>query len=189
VTKGVDEPYRMFTSRAEYRLLLRYDNADVRLRPLGRRLGLVDDDAWARFERKRREAGDLRRFLAMTRSSGATLEKRLSRPGVSIGDVVRDYPDLSSYCAEALALVETDIKYAGYIVRQEAAVERMKKSEAQRIPRGIDYDAMGALRFESREKLKLHRPSTIGQATRIPGVNPADVSILLIHLKRGAPIE
>lgn len=189
VTKGVDEPYRMFTSRAEYRLLLRYDNADVRLTPLGRRLGLVGDDAWARFEKKRREVAEIRRFLAETFQNGATLEKRLSRPGVSIGEIAREYPELSRCGAEALALAETDVKYAGYIDRQAAAVERMKKNEAQRIPRDIDYDAMGELRFESREKLKLRRPETIGRATRIPGVNPADVSILMMYLKRGAPVK
>jgi len=184
VTKGVDEPYRMFTSRSEYRLLLRYDNADMRLTPLGRRLGLVDDEAWARFKKKRREVGEIRRFLAETFGGGITLEKRLSRPEVTISEIAREYPELSRFGADALSLAETDVKYAGYIARQEAAVERMKRNESQRIPPDMDYDAIGELRFESREKLKLHRPSTIGQATRIPGVNPADVSILMMYLKK-----
>jgi len=188
VTKGVDEPYRMFTSRAEYRLLLRYDNADMRLAPLGRRLGLVGDDAWARFEKKRREVGEIRRFLAETSAAGATLEKRLSRPEVAIGDIAREYPELSRFGAGALSLAETDVKYAGYIARQEAAVERMKRNESKRIPPDMDYDGIGELRFESREKLKLHRPSTIGQATRIPGVNPADISILMMYLKKAGAV-
>jgi tRNA uridine 5-carboxymethylaminomethyl modification enzyme len=188
VTKGVDEPYRMFTSRAEFRLLLRYDNADVRLTPLGRRLGLVNDEAWARFEEKRRQISQVRRFLEETRRDGAPLERFLARPQVRIDELTNDYPELGRFSKEALEAAETDVKYAGYIERQRVQVERMRRQEGQRIPRDIDYDAVAQLRFESREKLKLHRPETIGQASRIPGVNPADISILMMYLNSRAAV-
>lgn len=189
VTKGVDEPYRMFTSRAEYRLLLRYDNADMRLRPLGRRLGLVDDDTWADFQEKRAQVEDIGKFLAGTSASGVTLGRRLARPGVSIDEMSREFPELARYRRDALRQAAGDVKYAGYIARQEINVERMKRHENMSLPRGIDYEAIGELRFEAREKLKNHMPATIAQASRIPGVNPADISILMMYLKKGMPLK
>ncbi len=186
VTKGVDEPYRMFTSRAEYRLLLRYDNADMRLTPTGRRLGLVDDQRWEDFQEKRRHVGEVREFLRETRAGGVSLEQRLSRPRVGIGEMAAEYGELRAMREDALAVAEVDVKYAGYIARQEGTIERMRKQEGRRLPRGIDYDAMKEIRYEAREKLKVHMPDTVGQASRIPGVNPADVGVLVMYLKKRA---
>jgi tRNA uridine 5-carboxymethylaminomethyl modification enzyme len=108
---------------------------------------------------------------------------------VTVESIVADFPELGRYRRDALGLVEADVKYSGYIARQEATIEKMRRNETLRIPRDADYDAMGELRFESREKLKSHRPETIGQASRIPGVNPADVTILVMYLKRGVPVK
>jgi tRNA uridine 5-carboxymethylaminomethyl modification enzyme len=189
VTKGVDEPYRMFTSRAEYRLLLRHDNADRRLTPLARKLGLVDDAVWGRFTAKCDEIKAIREFLAATHRAGESLEQFVKRPEVEIGEVAKEYPELRRYGKSALDAAATDIKYAGYIAREEVKVEKMRKSESERLPGNTDYDAMKELRFEAQEKLKLHRPVTLGQASRIPGVNPADITILMLYLRRGVPVS
>ncbi len=189
VTKGIDEPYRMFTSRAEYRLLLRYDNADERLTPLGRQLGIVSAEAWRRFEEKTEQKRLISAFLSSTSPEGLSLTQRLKRPEMTIDQLAREYAELKAFSKDALMCVETDIKYSGYITREEAKVQKMRKHEGQRFPGNADYDALAELRFEAREKLKLHRPETIGQASRIPGVNPADISILMMYLKKGVPLE
>jgi len=188
VTKGIDEPYRMFTSRAEYRLLLRSDNADQRLMPLGRRLGLVDDAAWERFEAKRGAIAEIRRTLAEMIAGGESLEQRLKRPEIEMTALVAEFGALRAFPANALEEAEIEVKYAGYIAREETKAERMRRDENKRLPAGIDYDAIGELRFEAREKLKVHRPETLAQASRIPGVNPADVSILMMYLRKGMPL-
>lgn len=187
VTKGVDEPYRMFTSRAEYRLLLRHDNADRRLTPIGRRLGIIDDEVWKKFTAKSDEIRAIREFLSSVRRGGETLEQYVKRPEVEIAEVAKEYPDLGRHCKSALDAAATDIKYAGYIAREVVKVEKMQKSESERLPVNADYGAMKELRFEAQEKLKLHRPTTLGQASRIPGVNPADITILMLYMRRGMP--
>ncbi|MEI2417048.1 tRNA uridine-5-carboxymethylaminomethyl(34) synthesis enzyme MnmG [Orrella sp. JC864] len=210
VTRGVTEPYRMFTSRAEYRLSLREDNADLRLTETGRKLGLVDDVRWDAFNRKRdRIEAEVQRLRATwvhprhytqeaaTALLGKPIEREyslsdlLARPGVSYAELMRA-PDGHGNLLAGPGLpegpeaeqVEVQIKYAGYIARQQDEVQKHVRQESQPIPADIDYDAVTSLSFEVRQKLKAARPETIGQAARISGVTPAAVSLLLIHLKR-----
>ena len=211
VTRGVTEPYRMFTSRAEYRLSLREDNADLRLTEIGRKLGLVDDARWDAFSRKRDAVAaeverlkstwvNPRNFPAETAEPllGKAIEREyslsdlLKRPAVSYAALMRARNADGSLLAgpgvtddDILAeQVEIQVKYAGYIARQQDEVQKHLAHEQQRIPADIDYDAVSSLSFEVRQKLKTHRPETIGQAARISGVTPAAISLLLIHLKR-----
>jgi len=204
ITRGTAEPYRMFTSRAEYRLLLREDNADLRLTEAGRRLGLVDDHRWQLFEQKREAvetekqrlqtttmapekvpAEEFVRVLGKPLSRAAKLDELLSRPEVSYeqlmtlpgaGDAVSD-PKVAEQ-------VEIQIKYAGYIDRQQEEIARHRKHEETSIPETLDYTDVRGLSFEVSEKLRQSRPTTIGQASRIPGMTPAAVSLLLVHLKK-----
>jgi len=204
VTRGTREPYRMFTSRAEYRLLLREDNADLRLTPKGRELGLVDDTRWARFERKResieREQERLRaawiRPVDLSEAKavellGAPLSREvrvgdlLSRPNLCYRELMR-LPGLGPGVddPQVAQQLEVQAKYAGYIKRQRAEIERQQKNEACKLPDDFDYHEVRGLSSEVREKFLKHRPASLGQAARIPGVTPAAVSLLLIHLKR-----
>jgi tRNA uridine 5-carboxymethylaminomethyl modification enzyme len=186
VTRGVSEPYRMFTSRAEYRLMLREDNADLRLTEVGRRLGLVDDARWDAFNRKRdavvREQERLKSTYVSTGfQKRHSLFELLRRPDVTYASLVEE-PSVDSVVAEQ---VEIQAKYEGYIERQREEVERRGKLEALTLPTGIDYRAVRGLSTEVQQKLDRHRPQTIGQASRISGVTPAAISLLLVHLKRG----
>ena len=185
VTKGVDEPYRMFTSRAEFRLLLRQDNADRRLTPIGERIGLASS------ERVRRHAdyeADLARGLAMVaklRHQGPTLAEWLRRPEMTIESVRALSPELSelSLPPRVWAQLEIEVKYAGYIERQEKEVDRQIKTQAVRIPETFDFRAAPQLRAEAREKLSRVRPRDLGQASRISGITPADLAVLLMYIK------
>jgi tRNA uridine 5-carboxymethylaminomethyl modification enzyme len=186
VTRGVDEPYRMFTSRAEYRLMLRHDNADLRLTELGRAVGLVDDVRWRRFEERRSALERLRARLEDTRAAGASLFQALGRPDAKWSDVLALDLSLSEagFDPAVVEQVTVDAKYAGYIGRQGAQVERFRRLEEKRIPADIDYRTIRQLRAEAREKLERVRPHSLGQAGRISGISPSDIATLLIHLKR-----
>jgi tRNA uridine 5-carboxymethylaminomethyl modification enzyme len=189
VTRGVDEPYRMFTSRAEYRLMLRHDNADLRLTPLGRRVGLVDDPRWARFESRRQAIGDLRDRLGQVRVGGATLFQRLRRPETKWIDLLALHPQLeeAGLPSDVIDQVTIEAKYDGYIGRQLEEVERFRRLEEKRIPSDLDYQAIPQLRAEAREKFERVRPLSVGQAARISGISPSDIATLLIQLKRREP--
>jgi len=183
VTCGVDEPYRMFTSRAEYRLLLRQDNADRRLTPLGRELGLVDADRFRRWEEKQEAITRVTQVLHTQRIDGVTLAKYLQRPEVSWEAIVARQPELAGVSQEVAEQVEYDIKYAGYVLRQEQQVARQKRLADKRIPDNFDYAAISHLRTEARQKLQRVQPVDLAQASRISGVTPADLALLLAHLE------
>ena len=202
ITRGTAEPYRMFTSRAEYRLLLREDNADLRLTPIGRELGLVDDARWAAFEAKReaiaREQQRLRDIWARpaeVQNAEALLggpllreyrlEELLRRPDVSYTTLFELLPGLEAVADPQVAeQVEVQLKYAGYIERQRDEIERQLRNEHTVLPADFDYSAVRGLSAEVQEKLGKTRPTTIGQASRIPGITPAAISLLLIYLKK-----
>ena len=182
VTKGTLEPYRMFTSRAEYRLLLRQDNADLRLTPLGRRLGLVDDRRWSATQQKIALLAEAKTFAETERLDGTRLSKWLRRPEATAAALPE--PLRSRFPAEIWSLLETDFKYDGYIRRQEAQVERARAGENRPLPPDLDYAVVPELRAEARQKLATIRPATFGQAGRISGITPADLGLLEIWLRK-----
>lgn len=181
VTKGAMEPYRMFTSRAEYRLLLRQDNADMRLTPIAEEYGLMRKQDIVDFKLKKSQIDEEINRLETTRVEGKTLADLLRRPEVSYHDLPGEFPKLPESVIEQ---VEISIKYAGYIERQQAEVDRFRRMESKRIPSQIDYSSIAGLRTEARMKLSDVRPETIGQASRISGVSPADVSLIMVWMKK-----
>ena len=178
VTKGVDEPYRMMTSRAEYRLLLRQDNADLRLTELGRQVGLVDEARYQRMLEKRRLTEEGRALLDRLH-----LTDRLRHPDVTYADLRAQRPELPDYPPEVREQLEIGAKYEGYIQRQTADRQRFLKMEDTPLPPDADYLSLSGLRIEARQKLDARRPASLGQASRIPGINPGDVTVLMIWLK------
>lgn len=176
ITRGADEPYRMFTSRAEFRLHLRIDNADERLTPLGRKAGLVDDHRWEIFQRKQEQKEFVRKFIEQKR-----LADWLRRPDSRLAQA-ESLPELS-YIKGVLETVETEYKYAGYLAQQERQVQRLKDSEARRIPVEFTYAGIPGLSREMQEKLARVKPETLGQAGRIPGVTPAAIAVLDVYLR------
>ena len=203
VTKGTVEPYRLLTSRAEYRLILRHDNADMRLTAIGREIGLVDDERWARFEIKKNQFDNEMKRLESIKlkpvketnakvealgfkplTDAVTAKEFMRRPEVSYQDVVQFIgPAAEELDEKIIELIETEIKYEGYISKALDQVEKMKRMEEKRIPANIDWDDIDSIATEARQKFKKINPETIGQASRISGVNPADISILMVYLE------
>jgi tRNA uridine 5-carboxymethylaminomethyl modification enzyme len=185
LTRGIDEPYRMFTSRAEYRLSLRADNADRRLTPIGRSVGLVDQERWARFQKKLEGIDKLKSYLKSKCSEGVSLWERLRQPNPDVSGLA-DNPDVKSMnvTEEVLQAVVIDAKYEGYLAKQERLVAGFRSLEAKKIPLDLDYNSVAHLRAEAKEKLSAFRPGTLAQAARISGITPADITVIQIHLKK-----
>jgi len=185
VTKGVDEPYRMFTSRAEYRLVLRHDNADRRLTGIGRRIGSVTEKEWNRYCRKEKGIAELQEYMKKNKSDGDSLETWLRRTGQEWSDVCARHPNLCAWDqrTEVVEQVVLEAKYSGYVDRQASEVERFRRLEHKRIPTQFDFAAIPQLRQEAKEKLTRIRPNSLGQASRISGITPADLAVLLFYLE------
>lgn len=185
VTNSVDEPYRMFTSRAEYRLQLRQDNADRRLTPKAQELGLIGSDRWTHLQSKLQQVEKAMSFIRSNRVDLEPLEKLLRRPDFSWEQACNHFPQLSTVPAEVVEQVEYDTKYSGYISRQATQIERQKRLADKKIPTTFDFSAIQQLRTEAREKLSRIQPETLDQAARISGITPADIALVMAHLQKG----
>ncbi|MCB1075458.1 MAG: tRNA uridine-5-carboxymethylaminomethyl(34) synthesis enzyme MnmG [Simkania sp.] len=189
ITKKLDEPYRMFTSRAEHRLLLRQDNADLRLREYGRELGLIDEEQYSRFTKKKEAIASALIHLSRThlqhQEKSSTLASLLKRPDFTYQKLLEMFPEkVTDYGTEINTSIEIDLKYAGYIEREKKEVEKLSALDSITIPKTFNYDHVVGLRNEAREKLKKQQPHHLGQAARISGVSPADISVLMVSLKK-----
>jgi tRNA uridine 5-carboxymethylaminomethyl modification enzyme len=188
ISKGVEEPYRLFTSRAEYRLQLRIDNADVRLMPYGRKIGLITEEEYASFQKKQERIQKTLHMLQSERVKTGSEEPisakdLLKKPKVTWQNVLEYKKFEVELTEEEVRHIESEVKYEGYLKKQAKEIDRMRKMEREKIPQGMDFEQIPGLTREAREKLAQYKPLTIGEAKRIPGLTPAAITNLHIHLK------
>ena len=208
ITKGVDEPYRMFTSRAEHRILLRQDNADARLTEMSYRLGLAEEDRYQKYIEKKQKVEQIKTYLSETytypdeinglleRNGSTSIDQKIKlsylllRPQISLQDMIGVLPSLESFntndrfLKECLEEAEIQIKYESYIEKEDELADKLRRLENIKLPKDFDFHQLQSLSYESREKLNRYQPETLGQASRISGISPADINVLAIYLGR-----